>query len=244
MMKPARAFLFTMLLLVCSCRPKDQAGDALDQARQLVREGKYEEASQKYIWFHHHALSVDRSYYGVRLSYALAEWVELGKKYPKALDELKKIRDQKTSRLMAGETDRQLFHELESINKYLTESKATVELFKKFDETKPQFASSVYDLAEEALVQAEEYSLARKYLGNPSERFNATKRKFEQGMRFARTSRNLELSRKAFEGIFAEEVARLITVLNRTGDRTLAQEMQTDALKVVDTPAIRDALKH
>jgi hypothetical protein len=63
-------------------------------------------------------------------------------------------------------------------------------------------------------------------------------------MRFAQTSPNLKLSRKAFEGIFAEELARLITVLNRTGDRTLAQEMQTDALKVVDTPAIRDALKH
>jgi hypothetical protein len=50
------------------------------------------------------------------LSFAHSDWVELGKVYPKAFHTLRRIRDEKTSRLLAGQADRHLFHDIESIN--------------------------------------------------------------------------------------------------------------------------------
>jgi hypothetical protein len=234
---------------MCSCQPEDQAEDAaeraLKDARRLVGLGDYEPALQKHIWFHDHALEVDPSYYGVRLSFALSDWVELGGKYPKALETLKSIRDQKTSRLLGGETNRELFHDVESINDYLDESKATVMLFEKLAATHSDFASRIYNLADEALIKAGEYALAKRYLGDPKERFTIIKMGFEARWKLATSGQDgTAEARRAFKGIYTDEVVRLITVLDKTGDRALALEIQSNALAVLDSPAIRDAVRN
>jgi hypothetical protein len=51
--------------------------EVLRQARRLVESQYYDAALEKYIWFHDHALDADRSLVGVRLSYAISEWVDL-----------------------------------------------------------------------------------------------------------------------------------------------------------------------
>jgi hypothetical protein len=56
--------------------------EILRQARQLVKSEQYAAALEKYIWFHDHALDADRALAGVRLSYAILEWVDLGGLYP------------------------------------------------------------------------------------------------------------------------------------------------------------------
>src|SRR5262249_45924751 len=129
------AVLFLFLLALCSCSRKDEApappaapaSDPLDEAKLLSEQGKYEEALQKHIWLHDHVLEQQPAYYGVRLSFALSEWMELGKKYPKALEALKDIRDKKTARLVAGEQDVNLFDDVQSINEHLDEPAATVD---------------------------------------------------------------------------------------------------------------------
>jgi tetratricopeptide (TPR) repeat protein len=230
---------------MCSCAPntpKDAAEAALNAARRLAAEGNYEQALEKHIWFHNHALEVRPSYYGVRLSYALSDWIELGNKYPKALATLKAIRDEKTARLLTGEADRGLFHDVESINDHLKESRATVELFKKLDGAQPEFAASVYDIADEALIAAGEYGLAKKYLGDPMERFATAKQRFDEGMDYAKSSRSRDASRTAFEHIFTEDIVRIITVLDKAGDSAMAREVQSNALVVLDSPAIKNAM--
>lgn len=57
---------------------ENRATEALRQARQFVKSHEYAAALEKYIWFHHHALEIDRNLVGVRLSYAISEWVALG----------------------------------------------------------------------------------------------------------------------------------------------------------------------
>lgn len=231
-----------IFLAVCVSRAADQAEDALNQARQLAREGKFEEALQKHIWFHDHALEIRPSYYGVRLSYALSDWIELGKKHPEALSALKAIRDQKTRRLLDGEIERTLFHDVASINHYLGESEATVELFKKIDVAQPGFASSISDMADRALFDAKEYALERRYLGDPCSRFDCIKSQFDWGVEYAKTSRYPARSRQSSEIIFTQEVVRLIVVLEKTGDGALAQQIQSDALAVCNNPTIANAL--
>ena len=240
-----RALSLSLVIAMCACTPntpKDATEDPLSAARRLAAEGNFEQALEKHVWIHNHALEVNPGYYGVRLSFALSEWVELGSKYPKALATLKSIRDEKTARLLAGDADRELFHDVASINDYLKDTSATVELFKKLDGTHPEFAVSVFDLADESLIAAREYALAKKYLGDPMKRFATAKQRFDQGMKYAASSRMLDASRKAYENIFTKETVGIITLLDKTGDSQLAREVQSKALAVLNNPAIRNSL--
>ena len=99
--------------------------DRLDRARGAARSGDYEFALREYIWFHDHALEERPSLYGVRLSYALADWIELGENYPPALRALENIADRKTADLLAGAGDRGTFHDVVSINEYLARERNT-----------------------------------------------------------------------------------------------------------------------
>lgn len=238
-----RALFLMILVAMCSCSSKDRAMKALEEAKSLAAQGRYEEALDKHVWFHDHALETTPSYYGVRLSFALNEWVELGKKYPKALTKLKEIRDEKTARLLAGEINRATFHDVRSINHYLGESESTVRLFKEIEAARPEFAKSVYTLADKALIAAGEYALARKYLGDPIAYYEEAQRKFEKGMLYAKTGQNGEAARKAFESNFTDAVIRVITVLDKTDEPKQAREIQSKALAVLDRPEIRDAFK-
>jgi hypothetical protein len=164
------------------------------------------------------------------------------KKYPKALDALKDIRDKKAARLVAGENNWQLFHDIAAINHQLSESKTTVELFKKIEVAQPEFASSISDLADEAFFAAKEYGLERKYLGDPCTRFDRAKSRLDWGLSYAPTSRYPARSRQSVEIVFSREIVRLIVVLDQTGDGDLARQIQSDALAACNTAAISDAL--
>ena len=238
-----RALMLMIAMSMCSCQPKDDGHLALDDARRLAGQGDYEGALAKHVWFHDNALTVRSSYYGVRLSFALSAWVELGKKYPKALEKLSSIRDEKTSRLLSGEAKKELFHDVESINQHLGETKSTVELFKRIEAVDPDFAGRIYDIASEALLQAREYALAKKYLGDPTNRLATAKRNLEEGMAFVKTGKNGDATRRAFESIFTDEVVRLITLLKETDENAGARNIQTEALKTLDSDAIRNAIE-
>ena len=237
-----RLVALLVLPLVCCSGGKDEADEALEQAQQFAAQGKFEEALQKHIWYHDHALEINEAHYGVRLSFALSDWIDLGKKYPKALDALKDIRDKKTSRLVAGENNRPLFHDIVAINEELGESLATVEAFKKIQAARPDFASSVAELADKALFDAKEYELERKYLGDPVARFDSLKRNLDCGIEYAKTCEAASRSRQAFEHNFTHDVVRLIVLLDKTGDRDIARQIQTKALAACDNAAIRAAL--
>lgn len=58
----------------CATRSSKIARDFLYLARAFFR--------SEFVWFHEHALEVDRAYRGVRLSFALAFWLELAEQYP------------------------------------------------------------------------------------------------------------------------------------------------------------------
>lgn len=219
----------------CLAQTGSAATEALHEATRLAREGKYEEALQKHLWYHENAAKLDPSQSGVRSSFALAYWADLGKKYPKALDALKSVRDQSEARLLKGEGDWSLLYDVYAINRELGEPQGTVELFKKIDAANPAFAAEVYHGASRALVDAGEYALVGKYMQDPSAQLATAQDLFEM-------NRKLMGAGNA-EKRFSNEMVRLITVLKETGDRQRALEIQAEALKVVDSPEIRAAVK-
>jgi hypothetical protein len=96
-----------------------KARERLDAGRGPLHGGRYAEALDHFIWFHNHALAEDDSWRGVRLSYALGNWFDLGQVYPEALRALEDVRDRKTDSLLAGGGSWQDFRDVQAINALL-----------------------------------------------------------------------------------------------------------------------------
>jgi tetratricopeptide (TPR) repeat protein len=135
----------------------------LTAGQVAAREGRYEEALREYEWFHDHALEHRQSLYGVRLSFALGYWMDLAKDYPEAQKKLEEIRDRKTAILASGGGNRELFHDVGSINYYLGEDDKTYKLFTTMLQTAPLLAPVCATLAMEAIVKAGDFALAERY---------------------------------------------------------------------------------
>ena len=102
----------------------------LEEAKAFMSKGSFEEALRRHIWYHNHALEIDPAQTGVRLSFALSDWMELGRRYPKAKQALIDIRDNKTRELREGRGYSDMFQEVAHINRELQDDEATYALFK------------------------------------------------------------------------------------------------------------------
>ena len=100
-----------LILLTCAAAAvcEENPSAVLDAAEQLTKEGKYEEALEKFVWFHDNAVRLDPSLYGVRLSFALGSWSRLASKYAPALDKMKAVNQANRKRLEQGAGDFALF---------------------------------------------------------------------------------------------------------------------------------------
>src|SRR5687768_14091823 len=96
---------------------KDEADQALNDARALREAGEFAKALDRHEWYHANALRINPAQYGVRLSFALGDWMKLGKKYQPALASLKRLRDEGTTTIEEGKGTRALFSDVEAINK-------------------------------------------------------------------------------------------------------------------------------
>lgn len=238
-----RYSLLFLLFTILMCSGKDKAEEALDAARSFAEEGKFDKALERHLWFHDKALKICPSYYGVRLSFALSDWLELGEKYPPALEALKDVRRAKTTKIIEGANDFELFHDVQSINETLGEIASTVLLFKELDNTRPEFAAEVYRLVADDLVTAKEYKLARKYLTDPMKKFARKKEGLQEVLEWAEKGGEEESLIKALESNFEQDVIVLITILVETGEEDLARRMKGEALKLVDSPRLEAVLK-
>jgi hypothetical protein len=112
-----------------------------NEIRTLRDAAQYDEALRREIWYFNHALEYDRGMAGVRLSFTLSDWVELGRRYPKAIQALIEIRDHDMQQFIEGtvfpywfqeisgaipgfsqvakQSRFQLFRDIWSINEYL-----------------------------------------------------------------------------------------------------------------------------
>jgi len=120
----------------------------LSEAQNLTSRGRYEESLQRHLWFHQHASEIDPAYKAVRLSFALSDWTELARRYPKAKQALIEIRDHKTRELAAGRGHFDLFMDVASINQHLQEEAATLALFKLIEQSDPQLARQCANVME------------------------------------------------------------------------------------------------
>ena len=105
-----------------------KAIERLTEAYAAAQAGRHEEALNEYIWFHEHALAEERSLRGVRLSFALAYWKELGEMYSPAMEALLALRDRKVAILAAGVESWELFNDVSALNDSLGNARNTYDL--------------------------------------------------------------------------------------------------------------------
>jgi hypothetical protein len=196
--------------------PNPDPSSVYAAAVELAREGRYEEALQKHLWYHEHALQFDPSQSGVRLSFALSEWVQLGELYPPARAALVVIRDTKARILRNGQGSVALFSDVASINFYLEEQSETADLFLLLHHSQQNLARHCYREAEEGLVAKGEYCICSHYVPDSQTRFAAIRelRRLlrENSKSFADASLQ-EKTQQAAEERFEAEVVRLIHLL-------------------------------
>jgi len=236
----------TVLSWACFCCTAALADDpdpqkVLNEAQTLASQGKYEEALEKHLWFHENALKHSPSMRGVRLSFALSYWVELGHRYPKAREALVAIRDKNTEAIREGRGFVDLFHDVASINGYLEEEEKTVELFKTLDEKHHRLAERCYIVAEKDLAARREYTLCASYIPDASERFDRIKEMRERQLSMAKDER-LRMKEYA-EKSFVEVACRLIEILVGAGRKEDAESVRERALAVRDDRKLRDAIE-
>jgi hypothetical protein len=217
----------------------------LREARDLVGSGAYAEALNKYRWFHENALAYDPSWRGVRRSFALSYWVQLGDIYPPARVELESVRDSKTAAVQEGSLDRELFYDVEAINAQLGQVERTSSLFVEIAARNQEFARKCFPAALAALVHTRNYSLARSFIRSPEESLGRLVAKLNRSIEdnpLTETASFILLQKADIEN-YVEDVRHLFEILVGVGETKEAARLQTIAIETVVSSVIRSQVK-
>jgi hypothetical protein len=237
-----KAILGVIFLFSLSAYSEDMQ-KYLNDTQELVRQGTYKEALDRFIWFHNHALENSPAMAGVRLSFALADWKQLGSVYPPAMDAMTKIRDMKASLLESGKGDVQLCSDVAALNRTLEQESKTVECFRILDRQESPLTEQCWPAMKESVINAKAYDLAKKYLGDPVRAFNKVKAMYKMNASQYGEKNFGESFRAYYENRFIEETLRIINVAIASGKTEAAQAIRDKALVVLDDPRLRNAIQ-
>jgi type II secretory pathway pseudopilin PulG len=247
---------------------KPDLNKILQDAKKLAEVGNYDEALQRHVWYHNHALEYDQGQTGVRLSFALSDWIELGRRYPRAKQALIEIRDRNAQAQTNGTGTFNLFMDVNAINGCLGEGDTTRLLFEGIEQQNPPLAKQTFGLIEGLLVQHGDYEKCLKYIGDPQAAFEGIRqtlermrpfeeqnavRRAEQNKRFQEMAKtnstyaNLprpfmpELPKFA-DNNFIGQTRTLIEILVATNHKPDAEKIQDEAVAVLDDARLKSAV--
>jgi len=211
--------------------------EILREVRADVKNRRYEVALSKHLWFHENAISLRPSLSGVRLSFALSYWLELGEVYPPALEKMKQIRDETEKQIRDEKRIRVRFadfHDFVALNRTLREEHRTAETFQWLDETDEEDAQRVFHVAKPALVKQRAYDLCGKYIA-PERDLSRIGQSYAMGLKMA-GERFGEQHREYVERKFLNDVTTLVAILVQNDRKAEASETANEAKKIVKDP--------
>lgn len=152
--------------------------------------------------------------YGVRLSYCLDEWVRLGKKYPIALERLRKKRNEAFDDFLSC-MDPEKFHDYVSISKYLGKLGDAIHHFNDLHESQPKLANMVIRFIWEHLVEERKWNLCSAYLGDLTKSLADALHKFDESMTICKSDPSLsgENFEKQIQGRYVKDIGDVLLVL-------------------------------
>lgn len=218
--------------------------ERLTAARIAAREGRHEEALREYLWFHEYALEEEPAVYGVRLSFALGYWIDLGKQYPEALHALEAVRDQKTDALLRGTGHRGLFHDVASINDVLGVTSRTHALFARLAVLAPELARTCASIALPAVVEAGDFALAAQFLPEPETHVRALTVSFHDDLAHIEVLPPSRAPRRQVTiEIYAAKLRLVLAILTGTGLKAEAARIEELALELIQPSDARHEVR-
>src|SRR5215831_178268 len=142
------------------------------ELHQLILNRQYEEALRRCLAFHNQWKT------SASLISILPDWIELGRRYPRARAALVAIRDGNVREFSQGRGFFALFQEISSINQYLDQEDATYELFKSFRDKDAGLSRQCYIVAQPLLVAHGEYQWCYDHMGDSQARFDSLRQEF------------------------------------------------------------------
>ena len=221
------------------------AEERFSRAREHIEAGRYEEALADLIWFHDNALLESRAWSGVRLSYALYDWVGLGELYPPALVALQTVRDDKAAGLLDGTLDRSAFHDVAAINTVLQTSQTTCALYRQLMSAQPDLARACAQSALPSIVTAQDYQLAAQLVPDPESAVQRYAARLNHDVQYIKRCRYTRAPRRwAYLCHYLEDVRRLLAVLHGVGRPVEAERLKALAIALVPDPSLRREVRN
>ena len=244
-----------------------QAGTTSLEVQGLIAKGQYDDALRLLMDYH-------RQYQmNGPLTLLLADWIELGRRFPKAREALVEIRDQYVHEFSEGRGYSLLFSEISGINSQLDQDDSTHALFQSIRQKDKKLAEECYGTIAPLLIKRGEFDLCLSYVGDPAENFESIRKGYER--QIANIDRMVEmrqtnakrLAQMGFTNVLAHYVVddfqsgrtmatnsfvngarQLIEILVGAGRKTEAEEIQNQAVAFMDDPqlkaAVSDAERH
>ncbi len=208
-------------------------------AENAMYDGRHDEALQGFIWFYQNALQEDPALEEMRY-YLVGMWAELGQAYPKALEALRTIREDKAKALLAGANEREIFWDIVIIDAELGDTAATYQFYKALAAAHPVFAAECALIAMPAIVEAEDYALAAKLMP-PAEPFvREMARVLEQDIAAIKQRPYSPAPERRAEIVtYVSEVRRVLTVLAGNGEADEAANIRALAINLIKSPSVR-----
>lgn len=190
---------------------------ALTAARRAAERGDDSLALNAYEHLFDHALDDDSaSFYGVRLSYCLIEWAELGRRHPPALAGLVQRRDAAWTAFEAdGDPDQ--FGDFAAICRALGHHGLLVTRFRTLDAAAPDAARVVGWFVWDELVADEDWSLANAQLDDVPGRLRAEMDIFDVARSMKRERQVDDEAATSIERLFVRNMSSVLRVLERAG---------------------------
>jgi hypothetical protein len=215
------------------------------EAKADAQAGRYEVALAKQLWYHENALTLQPSQSGVRLSFALSHWLELGESYPPALEKMKQVRDDTEKRIRDKDQVRVRFvdfHDFVALNRTLREEQRTAETFRWLDETDEEDARRVFDVAQPALIKQKAYELCGKYI-DPERDLSRIGESYTMGLKLA-SEKFGEPHREFTEKKFVNATTTLVAILVQNDRKPDAEVAAEEAKKFVKDVKLQKTFNH
>lgn len=206
-----------------------------DEAEADIEEGRLGLAAEKYLWYHENALKYDPYLGGVRLSFALGDWRKLADKYPRALQDMRLVRDRAEESVRLSDDDFSAFQDFVALNDVLDDDGRTVELFGWLDQNNRPFARSVYIIAQDTLVYVGDFALCEKYIVGRNS-FDAAMSNYEEHVQWMKNRYDGKVEPwriDAEQMILSRRAAYIVAILVNVGRTPEADEIADRVLDVL-----------
>lgn len=191
--------------------------DVINEARQAVTDKDYVVALEKYKWFFDNSIKINSSFRGVRLSYCLHEWAELGNEFPVAKQALIKQKEIALKNFLDTFSYHD-FHEYSSIAGYLKNSDEVFQEFLKIRESNPLLAEDIFTDVYEYCAINNIWDLCKQYLVDGQSQYDRSLELFDHMINFSKETdadASESLLNSACENL-EKEMLWILTMLSHT----------------------------